>query len=266
MDKVRPMPLLLIEDEVSDCARFKECADRRTDVIFVGMTDSCEEGIKLVQSRLPEGVILDLQLVKGAGSGLRFLEILNEAELAFRPIVIITTSNQSNLVYDRIEGLGADWIFCKKQKGYSESFVVETMLSLRESLHTKQRGGASKERQLIESPEERDTRIYNRIDTELNLVGVRVRFKGHEYLRDAIYLKLNDEKGAGSAIEQVAQKHHHAYPTVSKVMQTAINNAWDNASIGELQTYYTAHISSKTGVPSATDFIYFYADKIRKTM
>jgi DNA-binding NarL/FixJ family response regulator len=272
MDNEKPMRLLLIEDEAVDCLNFSECAKRRTDIKFIGTTDSCEEGIKLVKSRVPEGVILDLQLVKGSGSGLRFLELLNETDLIFRPIVIVTTSNQSAVVHKRTEELGADWFFSKVNQDYSEDFVIETMLSLRKALYAKQKKGSAmcgdlqKPTDMAETPDERRDRIYRRIDTELDLVGIRSRLRGRIYLREAIYLKIHSETKSVSPIEQIAQSYKHAYSTVIKVMQTAINNAWDNADIDEIYTHYTARISSKTGVPSASDFIHHYAEKIRNSI
>jgi len=266
MDNQKPMRLLLIEDDVGECIKFKDCANSRTDITFVGMTDSSAEGMKLLKTRLPEGVILDLQLVKGEGSGLQFLIKLKEADLAFRPIVVVTTSNQSPLVYDHIENLGVDWIFCKKQKGYSTDFVVDTMLALRESLHIKQHVGTPGDRQSIESPEERRNRIYKRIDAELDLIGIRARFKGRAYLREGVYLQIHSKKVTGAMIDQVAANHNITYSTTAKVMQTAIDNAWNNASIDELKVHYTARVNPKTGSPSASDFIHYYADKIRKTI
>jgi len=272
MENEKPMRLLLIEDDVGDCLRFSECAKRRTDIMFVGMTDSCDEGLSLVQSRLPEGVILDLQLTKGSGSGLKFLELLAKANLSFRPIVAVATSNQSNVVLKRIEELGADWYFNKTQQDYCEDFVVETLLSLRNALPVKQRretasqGIQQKPGGIVESPDDRRDRIYKRIDTELDLIGIKVRLKGREYLREAIYLKINATKQPDSSIEQVAHTHRLAYGTVNKGMQTAITNAWDNGDIAEIYTYYTARISAKTGVPSPSDFIHYYADKIRNSI
>jgi len=272
MDNEKPMRLLLIEDEVGDCLRFSDCAKRRPDIIFVGMTDSCEEGMGLVKSRLPEGVILDLQLVKGSGSGLRFLELLAETELTLRPIVAVTTSNQSSVVLKRIQELGADWYFSKTQQDYNEDFVVNTLLSLRNALHVKQKDGADLRGKyrisgsIVESIDERHDRIYKRIDVELDLVGVKVRLKGRKYLREAIFLKIHSEKQSGSSIEQVAHNHGLAYGTVNKVMQTAINNAWESADIDEIYTHYTARISQKNGVPSPSDFIHHYADKIRNSI
>jgi DNA-binding NarL/FixJ family response regulator len=266
MDVVKPMPLLLVEDEVADCIKFKDCANRRNDIIFIGMTDSSEDAMRLLKTRLPEGVILDLQLLKGKGSGLQFLRQLKEADIAFRPAVVVTTSNQSPLVYDQIEKMGVDWIFCKKQSDYSPDFVIDTLLELRESLHTVQRNGTSVDRQSIESPEERRVRISQRIDTELDLVGVRVRLKGRVYIHDAIYLHIESDGKTVPIVEQVAIKHKVTYATITRVMQTAIDNAWDNSSTEDLKKYYTAQVSPKTGSPTASDFIYYYADKIRKTV
>lgn len=265
MGKDKPMPLLLIEDDVAERVKFKDCAGGRTDVTFVAMTDSGEDGMTLLKTRLPEGIILDLQLMKGKGSGLKFLADLREADLAFRPIVVVTTSNQSRLVYNHVENMGVDWIFSKKQEDYSVGMVLDTLLILRESLHTVQRDGVPDDLQSIESPEEYRIRISKRIDTELDLVGIRARYKGRAYLHDAIWLLINTNHDTGSVIEQVAVKHNLTYSTVSRVMQTAINNAWDSAGIDELKVHYTARINAKTGIPSASDFVWHYADKIRKT-
>jgi len=269
MDNKKPMRLLLIEDDLGACLRFSDCAKRRSDILFIGMSDSCDEGIRHVKSGLPEAVILDLQLVKGSGTGIKFLELMAETDLTLYPIIVVTTSNQSNVVLKRIEELGADWYFSKTQQDYSEDFVLDTLLSLRSALHAKQQNGLSpqgdpiKSGAIVESPDDRHNRIYKRIDVELDLVGLKARHKGRGYLREAIYLKIHSEKQLGSSIEQVAYNHKIAYGTVNKGMQTAISSAWDSADIDEIHRHYTARISSKTGVPSPSDFIYYYADKIR---
>jgi DNA-binding response OmpR family regulator len=266
MVKDNPMPVVIIEDDVGECIKFKDCANSRTDIKIIGMTDSGEEGLRLVQSRLPEAVILDLQLAKGAGSGIRFMETLNQTTLAFRPIVMVTTTNQSRIVYDRIEELGVDWYFCKKQRDYSADFVFDTLLSLRKHLKSGQHPGNPVNRVMIESPEERQSRIYKRIDAELDLIGIRARFKGRVYLREGIFLQIHSENQSGSVIDQIAAQHKHAYNTISTVMQTAINDAWNNAAPEELQEHYTARVSVKSGTPTPSDFIHYYANKIRNSI
>lgn len=261
MDK--PMPLLLIEDDVAECVKFKDCANSRTDITFVGMTDSSEDAMTLLKTRLPEGVIVDLQLVDGEGSGLQFLDDCFNADMAFRPVIVVTTRNRSRLVRDHVEEMCVDWIFSKNQKGYSADLVINTLLRLRKSLHVVQGGN---EPRSIESAEDRRVKISRRIDAELDCVGVRARLKGRDYLHEGIYLQIHADRKSGSVIDQVARNQKVTYASVIRGMQTAIDNAWSNASIEELQTYYTARVSEKTGTPAASDFIYYYADKIRKTL
>jgi DNA-binding NarL/FixJ family response regulator len=271
-----PMRLLLIEDEVGDALKFSDCAKRRNDIRFVGMTDSSEEGLKLVKSRLPEGVILDLQLVKGKGSGLQFLDALNDADLALRPFVVVTTSNQSDAVMKLTEELGADFFFSKTQQGYSEDFVIDTLLSLRRVIEAKQKrqppagtavqGDLRKQRELVESPEDRRKRILHRIDIELDLVAIRAKLKGRVYLREAIYNQVHSAKERGSGIEEVAAAHKHTYASLVKTMQVAINDAWDNGDPEEIREHFTARITAKNGVPYVSDFIHFYADRIRNSI
>ena len=270
-----PMRLLLIEDEIGDALKFTDCAKRRKDIKFVGMTDSSEEGLNLVKSRLPEGVILDLQLVRGTGSGLQFLKDLKAAELTLRPFVVVTTSKQSEAIYKLVEGLGADWFFDKLNPNYDEDFVIDTLLTLRGVLDAQQKkkppeipvqGDLHTSREMVESPDDRRDRIYNRIDIELDLVGVRTKLKGRTYLRDAIYLKIQAPEDRGSCIEEVAAMHKHAYGTLVKTMETAIAHAWKNTDAEELRTHYTDVISAKTGIPYVSDFIHHYASKIRSTI
>jgi response regulator RpfG family c-di-GMP phosphodiesterase len=262
------MRLLLVEDEIDTALKFSDCAKSRTDIKFVGMTDSCEEGLKLVKSKLPEGVILDLQLVKGKGSGLEFLEALHDMELTLRPLIVVTTSNPSDTVQKYCEAYGADFFFCKSQQDYCEEFVIKTLLQLRRVLDHKQKKkplafavhtDLQKSREMVETPDDRRDRIYNRIDVELDLVGLRARLKGRNYIREAIYFQIHSDKDRGSGIEEVAAKFNYTYASIIKTMQTAINDAWDSGDIEEILQHFTARVTSRSGVPYVSDFIHFYA-------
>lgn len=266
MKEIKPMTLLLIEDDVRDCLIFKDYINKREDVKLIGITDSSDEGIKLVQTHLPEAVILDLQLTRGSGSGIQFLKDLKAKQLAFRPIIIVTSSNQSEIVKDYIEDLGIDFYFCKRQRNYSVDLVINTLLPLRNHLRFCEDNDEKFNRAMIESPEELKYRIHERIDTELDLIGIRAKYKGRNYLREGIYLQIEERIEGGSVIERVAAKNRHAYNSISTVMQTAINDAWKNANPKELEVHYTARISPKTGTPTPSDFIHYYARKIQKTL
>ena len=266
-DNIRPMPLLLVEDDVAECIKFRDCANNRGDISFIGMTGSSFEGIQYVKTLMPEGVILDLELHRGKGSGMQFLAELKRANISLRPIIVVTTNSPSNVVYSYVHDMGADLVFYKRQADYSPDMVINTLLALRKSLYAAPRDGIPGDLRTIESPEERRKRIQERIDTELDLIGVGVRYKGRTYIREAIFLLLSKEKDSSEAvIYRVAERLKLSYSTVIRAMQTAVNRAWDSSSIDDLQKYYTARVNIHTGVPSPTEFIHYYADKIRKTM
>lgn len=267
MRKDKPMSLLLIEDDVGECRKFKEFADSRSDIIFVGMTSSSSEGLKCVQSRLPEGIILDLELHKGEGSGIAFLTDFEKANIPFKPIIVVTTSSTSQVVYEHIRDLGVDYVFSKRQKDYSPAMVINTLVALRKHIKAGTRDNFPDDLQTIESPEELRSRIAHRIDVELNAVGISARYRGRKYMHEAIFHLLeNNRDNSEAVLQQVAEKHHVSYSNVFRGIQTAINKAWDTTSLEELIEHYPMRIDYNTGVPSPTEFIHNYAEKIRKSI
>jgi len=267
MDGEKPMKIVLVEDDVSACKKFMECAAGRTDIVFVGMTGRSDEGLRLVRDRLPDAVILDMELNWGEGSGFDFLDKFMKMDLSIRPIVVITTRNRSEAIQEQLhDEYGVDWIFCKLQSGYSQEMVVNHLLKMRPYL-TRSRG-ASRELKTIETPEELRDRIMQRINAELNAFGVSVRLKGRELAAEAIYLLLTkDSRDSDTVFQDLAAKHKTHYNNVVRNIQTAINDAWINHDdIEALLRVYTAPVRKDAGSPSPTEFIHFYADKIRRDM
>jgi len=261
----KPMPLLLIDDDVAECIKYKEASLHRDDVRFVGMTASSKEGIQYVRDHMPEGVILDIELHRGVGSGLEFLDELRELELPFLPILLVITHNSSSLLYDTVRDRGVDFIFYKRQADYRADMVIDCAVALRKTLMTSYRPGMPKEMQTIESPEALKTRIMAKIEAELGLIGVGVHMKGWKYLREAIYLLIAKPGGDDDSVfSKIAVEYKVSNSTVNRTMQNAINNAWRFTSVEDLQSHYTARISYKTGVPTPTEFVFYYADKIKK--
>ena len=69
-----------------------------------------------------------------------------------------------------------------------------------------------------------------------------------------------------SIIQYLGGKYKRSTSTISRAMQNAILYAWRISAIEDLTTYYTAKINYETGVPTPTEFIYYYANKIKKKM
>jgi hypothetical protein len=162
--------------------------------------------------------------------------------------------------------MGVDYIFYKRQADYNPDMVINTLLTFRQYLSVKQ-GNAPIAIQTDESPEKIRQQIIERIDKELENIGIGVKYKGRAYLQEAILLLIaKDKDSSETVIHQVAKNQKTSYNNVQRAMQTAINSAWHTSSIDDLLIHYKARININTGIPTSTEFIHYYADKITKSM
>ena len=229
------MKLMLIEDEKKEQDKFKKLAEKMNDVTFVKITNSTEEGIKCLKENDIDGVILDLELNSGTGNGFEFLEKLKITKLSKIPKIVVTTNVYSDSVYDYLHQNKVDFIFYKKQENYEEKAKQEKL-------------------------------IAEKVNYELDLIGIASHLQGRKYLFDAITYLLSEE-GENSQVsinQYLLSKHKRPTSTINRAMQNAIVRAWRVTAIEDLEKLYTAHINYNTGVPTPVEFIYYYVEKIKK--
>ena len=261
----RPMRILLIEDDEIQCNRFKNYVSTRNDIKLVAITNSSNKALEYVKDYNPEGIILDIELHKGQGSGIEFLEKVKKYTKKFKPIIIVTTNSSSDILYNNLHEEGADLIFYKQQIDYSIKSVISALILLRKSLY--KHNSENKDELLKETKAELKNKIASRINSELDLIGISSHLKGRRYIYDAIlYLIEDDKKNDDTVFNYLAKVYKKSSSSISRVMQTAINYAWKTSAPEELEVYYTAKINYHTGVPSPTEFIYYYANMIKKDM
>lgn len=260
------LSLILIEDDKSDCIKFAQYIKSRNDVKLIAYTDSDIEGLELIKKHLPDAIILDIELHNGSGNANSFslIEDLQKIHFSKKPKIIINTVVSSNTVYDYLHSKGVDLIFYKKQKNYSIENVINTLVLLDGYSEDKTFTGNI----VIEDTKENEDKVSDIINDELNLIGIGLHMQGRKYLHDAIlYLIINrSDSERISAVQHLAAKYKRSSSTISRDMQNAILHAWRVSSLEDLETYYTAKINYETGVPTPTEFIYYYADKIKKVL
>lgn len=264
----KPMKILIIEDDIVQCNSFKNYIDKRNDVCLVGITNSSKEAIELVKRHTPEGIILDIELNKGQGSGISFLEKMKEYMVEFKPIIVVTTNSSSEILYNKLHEDGVDLIYYKHQIDYSVQFVISEVISLRKSLYKYNNINNQNKNIMIETVAERENRISDKINSELDLIGISSHLKGRQYIYDAIMYLLEDNKNTSNetVFNYLAKIYKKSSSSISRVMQTVINYAWKTSCPDELEVHYTAKVNYNTGVPSPTELIYYYANKIRKSI
>ena len=190
MEEVKPMKILIIEDDVNDCNNFVDCIKNRKDVELVAMTDSDIEGLKLVKLKRPEGIVLDIELnnsTNGHADSLGFLSELKNLNLKYKPIIIVTTHVNSKRTYEILHREGADIILYKDHPNYSPDYVLNKFMSLREvtPIQTVEI--------LKEELKENENKISDCIYNELDLIGVTAKLKGRQYIHDAILYLIQNE-------------------------------------------------------------------------
>ena len=253
--------VLLVEDDPIACREMVECMESREDISLVSVTNNARRAAELIQGFHPDALILDLELHQGGGNGLQVLEDLQRMDLPWKPYVLITTNNSSAMTHEAARNLGADFIMSKHQAGYAPQEAVHFLALLRDGiLRHRQQAPAGSGR---ETPEVLRKKLARRIIAELNQIGVSTKAVGYQYLIDAIQLALKGP--TPNVCAAIGQSYGKSPASVERAMQNAIARAWRTTPIEDLLRYYTARISSEKGVPTITEFIYYYAAKLKST-
>lgn len=251
--------ILLVEDDVNECKIYKNIAKNNNKIKFVSITNSSTKALEDVEIYNPDAVILDLELTDGEGSGFDFIEAMKDLPKNRIPKIIVTTNVHSNTVYDYCHSNNIDFVFYKKQKNYSQENIINTLILLKDY-----------KTQTVNSIVELDDNkleetIINKINKELDLIGAGTHLQGRKYLADAIrFIIQSGDDSKMSIIQHLVAKYKKSSSTISRAMQNAILHAWRITAIEDLTKYYTARVNYETGIPTPTELIYYYADKIKK--
>jgi len=256
----RELNIMLIEDDTDVCKRFAEYSDITEDISIIAVTNNSYRALELVNECLPDAIILDLELNLGKGNGLLFLQELNKLTIPFKPYILITTNNSSAITYDYVRQLGADFIMSKHQDDYSEQNALEFLKMMKDIIQNNIRSNHP-EYSVSESSLQKNKRIMRLIDIELNHIGISPKAVGYKYLTDAILFVIQGQ--TNNLCASIGDKYGKTDASVERAMQNAINSAWRSNDIDELLKHYTARINSDRGVPTLTEFIYYYANKIK---
>lgn len=256
----RELAILIVEDDQQACQELSGYIEALDGARLVGSTTTAAEAVTLVSDTMPDVLILDLELHRGGGNGLMVLEQLRQQQLTKVPYVLVTTNNSSAVTYEAVRQLGADFIMAKHQEGYSAKHVVDFLMLLKDTIMShhhveKIPAGAP------ESPAQRQKRTALRIAAELNNIGISPKAVGYAYLADAIGLLIS--KNMVNITTVISKTYKKTESSVERAMQNAINKAWRTNDIEDLLRYYTAKINSDRGVPTLTEFIYYYANKLK---
>lgn len=260
MCKDKPISVLLVEDDKTDCINMQNYINSRDDVKLVSTVNSPQDAIKAIKTYLPDAIILDIELNKGEGSGLEVINTINTLNLRVKPIIIVTTNISSKTVYTYAHENGADMVFHKLKDDYSPELVIRNIILLYQTMSSMKISNDKTEESIID----RRNRLSDRINRELDLIGISSHLAGRKYIHDSIIYILEENENQENVFLYLAKKYNKGNSTIGRSIQTAIEHAWRKSSIEDLERYYTAAVNYNTGVPTPTELIYYYVDKLKK--
>ncbi|MCL2109911.1 MAG: response regulator [Oscillospiraceae bacterium] len=260
----KDLKVLLIEDNADECRAILEYINENEGVRLVNVTNSPEKAIAQVVENLPDAIILDMELNKGSGTGISFMQSLKEKDLALFPYILVTTKNDTLAAHDEARDAGADFIMGKYDKGYSAEMTVKFLKSMSGFLQRKRQQSKVADVLSKDEIEETSNRIVKKINAHLDLIGINPKAVGRKYLIEGIVRIIN--KSEPNISTEIAAKFGKATPSVERAMQNAIASAWKASPADELTKFYTARINPARGMPTVMELIHYYATKIKSEL
>ena len=254
----RELKVILVEDERELCEEFRRCFETVEGIELAAVTDSAAKALEYVRQMQPDAVILDLELHMGEGNGVTFLSKLGKLRGISKPYVLVNTNNSSRTTYDLVRRLGADFVMYKHQQGHCPEDIAEFLLTMaRDRTEAPIKSEQDDEEELIGR-----SQLRARILDELDKVFISPKKKGYLYLADAIEICCGGYVPNVSAL--IGEKYGKTPKSVEHAMQNAIDGAWDNTDLNELEKHYKARYSANRLSPTVKEFICYYAAKIEK--
>ena len=261
MDKLK---ILLAENDATDRKAITDYAVTLNDIEIVGVTDTPAATVEGVRDLAPHVLLLDLGLKHAEDLAITTLRELRSIRLKHIPFIIIPTYQMSDYVQEAARKNGADYVFPKYQKVDDwQKAVVDEARSFDSIARRKWESTGNR----WKTEAERAKALNEKITDELDKVGISKRnTDARELLTEAITMSI--ESPQPYLYLALSEKHDRTEAETVKIMEKAIRRAWRsfNVDIDALLENYQGRVNNYTGVPSVTQFITYYAEKLKETL
>ncbi|MCL2546041.1 MAG: response regulator [Oscillospiraceae bacterium] len=257
--------VLIVEDDVNYSGPLQLCISRSDDFSVLSITTGADEAYKLVQTGLPDAVIVDLELSDGDGLSLLNKIRQTECDLAIKPyLLVVTDFGDKSMALAKAKDELADFIIKKHNHSYSPDAVLEHLRLMSNFFHRNKEPYTQQKYSELET----EALIRARIDSELSRYYISHGNPAREYLEEAIYRVLQYPKSnlvkINKIIVLISAKFCKQPQAVEKAIRRLLYNAFEKTDTEDLSKVYTPYIDIGRGVPTSKEFILYTADKIRK--
>lgn len=260
--------VLIADDNPEFAMTLASYLRKENDMDIVGMVKDGEEAYELIKELKPDVVLLDIIMPHLDGLGV--LEKLNENQIDKMPICIILSAVGQDKITQRAINLGAQYYVVKP---FEIKLLIKRIREIKNYQPEKQKNnfiGKEIKSQYIEiDPNKRNNEenVEALVTNIIHEVGVPAHIKGYQYLREGIFLVIEDGNMMNYITKllypTIAKKYKTTSNSVERAIRHAIEIAWNRGKIELLEEMFGYTISGEKSKPTNSQFIAMIADKLR---
>ncbi|WP_132280752.1 sporulation transcription factor Spo0A [Natranaerovirga hydrolytica] len=252
----------IVDDNEKMCYLLEEILKSEDDIEVVGKAHNGVEGVKLIKSKEPDVVLLDIIMPQLDGLGV-LESVIKDDQVEKAPVFIMITAIGQERITENALNLGAEYYIMKP---FDNETIIRRIKQLKGRLelfnHDRKRSS------IFESSNKYTTRnLETEVTSIIHEIGVPAHIKGYQYLRDAIIMSINDMEILNSITKllypSIAKRHNTTPSRVERAIRHAIEVAWSRGKMDTIDKLFGYTINNGKGKPTNSEFIALISDKLR---
>ena len=259
------MKVLVCDDNKNFTGIVSNFLASQSDIEVVGVAANGKEAVDKIIKIQPDVVLLDLVMPELDGLGV--MEKLVESKLEKMPKIVLQSAISQEFVIREALELGACCFMLKPYElpvladrirtAYNDKLLVSANFTI--PSYSKNEPNIGQTNEVLDAEVE--------VTNLMHKVGIPANISGHQYLRDAILMVVED-RGLITGITKelypnVAKKYKTTGAKVERSIRHAIEVCWLRGRIDVLESTFGYAINPERGKPTNSEFIAMVADKIR---
>lgn len=230
--------VLVVDDNTMFCDILCDCIDKAGDMKVGGIAGSGAKAIEMIKTLKPDVVVLDIVMPEIDGIGV--LESMQDVRQDKRPVFIVLSAMDKELVINKAIELGADYYVIKP-------FDIEMLIKHIRLLHAEKKTMRKTKRRnlgkkVFPEQEAEENHMEKVIAGLIKRIGITPNVAGYRYLREAVALAVNQPALLNSVVKLIypvlAERHRTTEKSIDKAIQCAIDGAYKRMkNAGILDTY-----------------------------
>ncbi|WP_026881431.1 sporulation transcription factor Spo0A [Clostridium akagii] len=261
--------IIIVDDNREFCSILNDYLSNQGDIIVTGIANDGVEGLKLIEEKKPNLVILDIIMPHLDGIGV--LEKLNSMKFKPMPKVIVLSAVGQDKITQRTLELGADYyiikpfdleVFIKRIREMANDILLSDEVKFEDSFVK-----TNKPKTVSEFKDSYYLEVS--VTDILHEIGIPAHIKGYIYLREAISMVVNNMVLMSVVTKElypsVAIKHNTTASKVERAIRHAIEVAHSRGQTEVINNLFGCIVKNGKAKPTNSEFIATIADKIRSS-